>query len=181
MPELLVELFSEEIPARMQRGAAEDLKTLLMKRLADAGLPAESARSYATPRRLALHLTGVPAHQPDRREERKGPRVGAPDQAVNGFLQAAGLTSLDQAERRDRIQRQAEQLAAAHQLSLVGDPALLDEVTGLVEWPVALIGRIDDGFMALPPEVLTTAMRTHQKYFALRAADGRLASHFIVV
>src|SRR5258708_9815136 len=101
MPELLVELFSEEIPARMQRGAAEDLKTLLMKRLADAGLPAESGASYVTPRRLTLHLTGVPANQPDRREERKGPRVGAPDQAVNGFLKAAGLTSLGQAEKRD--------------------------------------------------------------------------------
>jgi glycyl-tRNA synthetase beta chain len=317
MPELLVELFSEEIPARMQRGAAEDLKTLLMKRLADAGLPAESAASYATPRRVALHLTGVPAHQPDRREERKGPRVGAPAQAVNGFLKAAGLTSLDQAEKRDtgkgefwfaisdikgrpsrdilpellvgaiaslswpksmrwrdtrlawvrplhamiglfdgqvlagglqlgstrpggapvgfaaradgdpnvvgfgnrtrghrflapaeievaafadyraklaqafveidpaarreRIRRQAGELAAAHQLSLVDDPALLDEVTGLVEWPVALIGRIDDGFMALPPEVLTTSMRTHLKFFALRAAGGRLAPRFVVV
>ncbi len=317
MPELLVELFSEEIPARMQRGAAEDLKTLLMKRLADAGLPAESGASYVTPRRLTLHLTGVPAHQPDRREERKGPRVGAPDQAVNGFLKAAGLASLGQAEkrdtgkgefwfavsevkgrpsrdilpellvgavtalswpksmrwrdtrfawvrplramvglfdgqvlagglqlgssradgaaagfvaragddpavvgfgkrtrghrflapaeieveqfadyrdklakafveidpavRRDRIERQAEQLAASHQLTLVEDPALLDEVTGLVEWPVALIGSIDSAFMGLPPEVLTTAMRMHQKYFALRAHDGTLASHFVVV
>ena len=317
MPELLVELFSEEIPARMQRGAAEDLKTLLVKRLADAGLPAESAQSYVTPRRLALHLTGVPAHQPDRREERKGPRVGAPEQAVNGFLKAAGLASLDQAEKRDtgkgefwfavsdvkgrpsreilpalltdcvtalgwpksmrwrdtrfawvrplrsmiglfdgevlpgglglgasrpggaavgyaandgtdgnfvgfgdrtrghrflapaeivverfadyrdklaqafveidpaarraRIERQAGELAAAHQLSLVEDPTLLDEVTGLVEWPVALIGRIDADFMTLPPEVLTTAMRTHQKYFALRARDGGLAPHFVVV
>ena len=317
MPDLLVELFSEEIPARMQRGAADDLKALLMKRLADAGLPAASAASYVTPRRLALHLTGVPAHQPDRREERKGPRVGAPEQAVNGFLKAAGLASLDQAEKRDtgkgefwfavsdvkgrpsrevlpalladavtalswpksmrwrdtrfawvrplrsmiglfdgqvlsgglalgatrpggasvgyaanggadgnfvgfgshtrghrflapaeiaierfadyrdklaqafveidpaarraRIERQAGELAAAHQLSLVDDPALLDEVTGLVEWPVALIGRIDAAFMALPPEVLTTAMRTHQKYFALRARDGSLAPNFIVV
>jgi glycyl-tRNA synthetase beta chain len=316
MPELLVELFSEEIPARMQRGAAEDLKALLVKRLADAGLAAESAASYVTPRRLALHLTGVPAQQPDRREERKGPRVGAPAPAVNGFLKAAGLSSLDQAEKRDTgkgefwfavselkgrpareilpellvgavsalgwpksmrwrdtrfawvrplhsmiglfdgeplagglqlgasragaaapgfapraatdgvvgfgartrghrflapdeievaafadyrdklaqayveidpaarragIARQAGERAASHQLTLVDDPALLDEVTGLVEWPVVLIGRIDAAFMELPPEVLTTAMRTHQKYFALRGRDGKLAPHFIVV
>jgi len=315
MPELLLELFSEEIPARMQRAAAEDLKTLLLKRLADAGIAAEDAASYVTPRRLTVHATGVPAHQPDRREERKGPRVGAPDQAVNGFLKGAGLISLDQAEQRDtgkgvfwfaisevkgrpsadllpallvdsvlalgwpksmrwrdtrlswvrplrsmiglfdgsrlggglqlgahraggaqggyeaageenfvgfgtrtrghrflapdeievqqfadyrdqlakafveidpakrrhEIRRQADALAAAHQLSLIDDPALLDEVTGLVEWPVALIGRIDDGFMALPPEVLTTSMRAHQKYFALRRPDGALAPRFIVV
>jgi len=315
MPELLLELFSEEIPARMQRAAAEDLKTLLLKRLADAGIAAEDAASYVTPRRLTVHATGVPAHQPDRREERKGPRVGAPDPAINGFLKAAGLASLDQAEqretgkgafwfaisevkgrpsadllpallidtvlalswpksmrwrdtrlswvrplrsmiglfdgsrlggglqlgahrpggaqggyeasgdenfvgfgtrtrghrflapdeievswfadyrdqlanafveidpakRRDEIRRQADALAAAHQLSLIDDPALLDEVTGLVEWPVALIGRIDDAFMALPPEVLTTSMRAHQKYFALRRPDGFLAPRFIVV
>jgi glycyl-tRNA synthetase beta chain len=316
MPELLLELFSEEIPARMQRAAAEDLKTALTKRLADAGIAATSAASYVTPRRLAVHLDGVPAQQPDRREERKGPRVGAPEQAINGFLNAAGLASLDQAEQRDTgkgvfwfavsavkgrpssellpellvdtvlglswpksmrwrdtrlawvrplrsmvglfdgkvlvgglqlgahrtggaqggyqargtddnfvgfgarthghrflapdaievaafadyrdrlakafveidpavrrasIEQQAKQLAASHQLVLVDDPALLDEVTGLVEWPVALIGRIDPGFMDLPPEVLTTSMRAHQKYFALCGGDGALAPHFIVV
>jgi len=315
MPELLLELFSEEIPARMQRAAAEDLKSSLMKRLADAGIAAESAASYVTPRRLTVHLTGVPAQQPDRNEERKGPRVGAPEQALAGFLKGAGLASLDQAEQRDtgkgvfwfavsavkgrpsadllpellvgamlalswpksmrwrdtrlswvrplrsmiglfdgkplsggiqlganrtggaqggfapegdanfigfgtrtrghrflapdeitvgqfsdyrerlakarveidpavrreRILRQAEALAAAHQLSLIDDPGLLDEVTGLVEWPVALIGRIDDAFMGVPPEVLTTAMRTHQKYFALRRPDGSLAPRFILV
>jgi glycyl-tRNA synthetase beta chain len=315
MPELLLELFSEEIPARMQRAAAEDLKTSLAKRLADAGIAATSAACYVTPRRLAVHLDGVPAQQPDRSEERKGPRVGSPDQAINGFLKAAGLASLDQAEQRDTgkgvfwfavsavkgrpsaellpallvdavlalswpksmrwrdaavtwvrplrsmiglfdgrplagglqlgvhgpggapggyaaqgdtnfvgfgartrghrflapdeiavskfadyrdrlakayveidpaqrratIARQAAELAAAHQLSLVDDPALLDEVTGLVEWPVALIGRIDDAFMDLPPEVLTTSMRAHQKYFALRRPDGALAPRFIVV
>jgi glycyl-tRNA synthetase beta chain len=315
MPELLLELFSEEIPARMQRAAAEDLKTSLAKRLADAGIAATSAACYVTPRRLAVHLDGVPAQQPDRSEERKGPRVGSPDQAINGFLKAAGLASLDQAEQRDTgkgvfwfavsavkgrpsaellpallvdavlalswpksmrwrdaavtwvrplrsmiglfdgrplagglqlgvhgpggapggyaaqgdtnfvgfgartrghrflapdeiavskfadyrdrlakayveidpaqrratIVRQAAELAAAHQLSLVDDPALLDEVTGLVEWPVALIGRIDDVFMDLPPEVLTTSMRAHQKYFALRRPDGALAPRFIVV
>src|SRR5258707_3961821 len=101
MPDLLFELLSEDIPARMQRGAAEDLKTQLVKRLTDAGVAPQSAAAYATPRRLTVHLTGVPAHQPDRREERKGPRVGAPDQAVNGFLKAAGLASLGQAEKRD--------------------------------------------------------------------------------
>src|SRR3954468_6537932 len=101
MPDLLVELLSEDIPARMQRGAAEGLKTQLTKRLADAGVPAERATAYATPRRLTVHLTGVPAQQPDRNDERKGPRVGAPDQAVAGFLKAAGLTRLDPAEKRD--------------------------------------------------------------------------------
>ncbi|MBV8169912.1 MAG: glycine--tRNA ligase subunit beta, partial [Alphaproteobacteria bacterium] len=316
MPDLLLELLSEDIPARMQRGAAEDLKTNLVKRLTDVGLAAESATAYASPRRLTVHVTGVPAQQPDRRDERKGPRVGAPDQAVAGFLKAAGLTSLDQAEKRDTgkgefwfavsevkgrpstevlpallvdavtalswpksmrwrdarfswvrplrsmiglfdgkilsgglqlgstkaggaqvgfakangdanvvsfgnrtvghrflapapievaafddyraklaaafvqldpaerrasILAQAQKLAAAHQLTLVDDPGLLDEITGLVEWPVALIGRIDPAFMDLPPEVLTTSMRAHQKYFSLRRPGGELAANFIVV
>ncbi len=98
MPDLLLELLSEEIPARMQARAAEDLRKLITDRLVDAGLVYEGAKAFVTPRRLALHVQGVPMRQPDRREEKKGPRVGAPEQAVAGFLKAAGLTSLDQAK-----------------------------------------------------------------------------------
>jgi glycyl-tRNA synthetase beta chain len=97
MPDLLLELFSEEIPARMQAQAAADLKKLVTDALVERGLVYEGAASFATPRRLALNVAGLPARQPDTREEKKGPRVGAPDAAVQGFLKAAGLASLDQA------------------------------------------------------------------------------------
>ena len=98
MPDLLLEFFSEEIPARMQPRAAEDLKKLVTDRLVAAGLVYEGAKAFATPRRLALAVHGVPARQADLREEKKGPRVGAPDAAVAGFLKSAGLTSIDQAK-----------------------------------------------------------------------------------
>jgi glycyl-tRNA synthetase beta chain len=98
MPDLLLELFSEEIPARMQRRAAEDLRRLVTGGLVDAGLAYDGARAFATPRRLALTVHGVTARSADLREERKGPRVGAPDKAVQGFLRAAGLASIDEAE-----------------------------------------------------------------------------------
>ncbi len=98
MPELLLELFSEEIPARMQAQAAEDLKKLVTGALVERGMTYEGAAAFATPRRLALHVAGLPARQPDTREEKKGPRVGAPDAAVQGFLKSAGLASLDQAK-----------------------------------------------------------------------------------
>ncbi|HEM46721.1 MAG TPA: glycine--tRNA ligase subunit beta, partial [Alphaproteobacteria bacterium] len=101
MAELLLELFSEEIPARMQARASDELKRLVTEGLADAGLAFTAAEAYATPRRLALRIDGIPERQPDIRDERKGPRVGAPDQAVEGFLKSAGLESLDQCERRD--------------------------------------------------------------------------------
>ncbi len=97
MPDLLIELFSEEIPARMQPRAAEDLRKLVTDRLVAAGLVYEGAKAFATPRRLALTVQGVPARQPDVKEERKGPRVGAPAGAIGGFLKAAGLASIDQA------------------------------------------------------------------------------------
>ncbi len=300
MGELLLELFSEEIPARMQARAAEDLKRLASDRLAASGLTFTSARAFATPRRLALVVDGIPASQPDLREEKKGPRVGSPQAAIDGFLKSAGLASLDQCERRDtgkgvfhfviiekkgdatnsvlpgllvdvvqnlpwpksmrfadltqrwvrplhfilalydgkgvagalpmggdrvlrfgmstrghpfmapgeitvtsfadyqvkllaakvildpaarraEIQRQCEAAALAHGLKVKPDEGLLDEVTGLVEWPVALIGRIDGEYMALPPEILTTVMRAHQKYFALYNTSGALAPHFLVV
>ena len=98
MPDLLLELLSEEIPARMQAGAAADLKRLVTGALVEAGLFYEGAEAFSTPRRLALQVAGLPPRQPDAREERKGPRVGAPDAAVAGFLRSAGLSSIDQAE-----------------------------------------------------------------------------------
>src|SRR4051794_17168724 len=98
MPDLLLEFFSEEIPARMQARAAEDLKKLVTDKLVAAGLTYEGAKAFATPRRLALAVAGIPVRQPDLKEERKGPKVGAPEQAIAGFLRAAGLTSIDQAK-----------------------------------------------------------------------------------
>jgi glycyl-tRNA synthetase beta chain len=97
MPDLLLEIFSEEIPARMQPRAREDLKRLVTERLVDAGLTYEGATAFATPRRLALAVEGIPARQPDLNEERRGPRVGAPATAIAGFLKGAGLQSIDQA------------------------------------------------------------------------------------
>src|SRR3954470_5502094 len=101
MAELLLELFSEEIPARMQARASEDLKRLVTEKLKAAGLAFTRADAYATPRRLALVIDGLPTAQPDVKEEKKGPRVGSPQQAIDGFLKGAGLTSLDQCEQRD--------------------------------------------------------------------------------
>ena len=98
MPDLLLELFSEEIPARMQSRAAEDLRKAVTDRLIEAGLVYDGAKAFVTPRRLTLAVQGVPVRQPDRREEKKGPRVGAPEQAVAGFLKAAGLKSLSDAK-----------------------------------------------------------------------------------
>ena len=98
MPDLLLELFSEEIPARMQARAAEDLRKLVTDRLVDAGLVYDGAKAFVTPRRLALAVHGVPVRQPDVREEKKGPRVGAPENAIAGFLKAAGLKSIGEAK-----------------------------------------------------------------------------------
>jgi glycyl-tRNA synthetase beta chain len=301
MPQLLIELFSEDIPARMQARAAEDLHRLMTARLAAAGLAFTHAEAHSTPRRLALVVDGVPERTADVREEKKGPRVGSPEQAVAGFLRGAGLSSLEQceqrdtgkgtfwfaviekpgrataavlpeliketirelpwpksmrwattgfrwvrplhsilavfggkvldgsfelggdqgalpfgnitrghrfmapdsftvtdfasyrdglraakvvlsrAERREYIAAQAAERVAGAGLSLVPDDGLLDEVTGLVEWPVVLMGAIDEQFMDVPAEVLTTSMRTHQKYFAVQTADGALVPRFVVV
>jgi glycyl-tRNA synthetase beta chain len=98
MPDLLLELFSEEIPARMQARAAEDLRKAVTDRLVDAGLVYDGAKAFVTPRRLALAVHGVPVRQPDVREEKKGPRVGAPENAIAGFLKAAGLKSIGEAK-----------------------------------------------------------------------------------
>jgi glycyl-tRNA synthetase beta chain len=104
MPDLLLELFSEEIPARMQARAAEDLRRLVTGALRERGLSHEGAASFVTPRRLALHISGLPARQPDTRDEKRGPRVGAPDAAVQGFLKSAGLKLLAEA----KIQRDSK-------------------------------------------------------------------------
>src|ERR1700730_2877169 len=101
MPDLLLELLTEEIPARRQRQAAEDLKRLAGEKLAAAGLSHASLKTYVTPRRLTLVVTELPQAQPDQTEERRGPRKGAPEQAVQAFLKSAGLASLDHCEERE--------------------------------------------------------------------------------
>jgi glycyl-tRNA synthetase beta chain len=301
MAELLIELLSEEIPARMQARAAEDLKRLVVDGLKTGGLSFDSTRAFVTPRRLALVVEGLPLAQPDISEEKRGPRVGAPEQAVQGFLKGAGLASLDQAEKRDTgkgefwfavidkkggpaaaslpgiiegamkalpwpksmkwgsgsmlwvrplksivalfdgkvlagevapggqmapikfgdttrghrflsqgdisvtsfadyeaklraahvildsaerkkiILEGAEKLCVDAQVALKADDGLLDEVAGLVEWPVPLLGTIDAHFMDVPPEVLIVSMRTHLRYFATTGQDGALARRFVVV
>src|SRR5580692_6504533 len=98
MPDLLLELFSEEIPARMQAKAADDLRRMVTDKLVAEGLVYEGAKAFATPRRLALTVHGMPARQPDLKDERRGPKVGAPDAAVQGFLKSTGLASLDEAK-----------------------------------------------------------------------------------
>ena len=295
MAELLLELFSEEIPARMQTRAREDLARLLGGALGEAGLEFKEIRTFATPRRLVAVVDGLPSRSPDVREERKGPRVDAPEAAVKGFLKSAGLTSVDQAEKRDdkkgayyvatiekpgrateqvvanivpeimrnfpwpksmrwgsgrlrwvrplhsvlclfngkvvpfeidgiksgketrghrfmapepfnvkgfddyreklrkakvildgeeraRLIHDAAQAMAKHEkLALVEDEGLLAENAGLTEWPVVLMGSFDEDFLIVPPEVLTTSMKAHQKCFSLRKKSGDLANQFILV
>jgi glycyl-tRNA synthetase beta chain len=295
MAELLLELFSEEIPARMQARAREDLARLLGNALGEAGLEFNEIKTFATPRRLTTVVEGLPARSPDIREERKGPRVDAPDAAIKGFLKSTGLASADQAERRDdkkgayyvallerpghataeviaeimpelvksfpwpksmrwgcgrlrwvrplqsiiclldgkvvpfevhgirsgketrghrfmahepfKVRRfkdyeeklrdakvildgderariileGARKAAAKEGLTLLEDEALLAENAGLTEWPVVLLGSFDEEFLSVPPEVLATSMKAHQKCFSLRKKDGALANRFIVV
>jgi glycyl-tRNA synthetase beta chain len=293
--ELLLELLSEEIPAGMQRRAIAELTGLLRDKLAAAEIPAAIMRGYVTPRRLTVIAERIPAAQPDRTEERRGPRAGAPRPAVEGFLRATGIGSIEQCEvrdtgrgefyfatinrpgrpaaevlpdlvraaifelpwpksmrypasslrwvrplrsvvclfdgevlalplegvmvgrvtrghrflspgeicvgdageyqdrlrrahvlldqdrRKEKIREDLECAAGALGASLKPDLGLLDEVTGLVEFPVVLAGAIDSDFMALPPEVLATAMRTHQKYFSCVEPDGTPAPRFLFV
>ncbi|MDX2259221.1 MAG: glycine--tRNA ligase subunit beta [Hyphomicrobiaceae bacterium] len=297
MPQLLLELFSEEIPARMQAKAAEDLQRLVVAGLAARGLASGTAMSFATPRRLALVVEDVPAQSPATSEERKGPRVGAPAAAIDGFLKATGLAGIEAAEvvsdakkgdyylarierpgrhaaviiaetvgeacakfpwpksmrwgtsdftwvrplqsvlclfggaivpvsvagleagdttcghrfhggapfavrdfadygktlkarkvllpaseRAAMIAEDADALAKAAGLELIADGGLLAENAGLTEWPVVLMGRFDEEFLAVPAECLTTAMKAHQKCFSLRdPATGKLANRFILV
>jgi glycyl-tRNA synthetase beta chain len=322
MPDLLLELFSEEIPARMQRQAAENLKKLVTDALVNGGLVYEGAKAFVTPRRLALSIHGLPARQPDLKEEKKGPRVGAPDGAIQGFLKAAGLKSiadakvqndkkgdfyiavtekkgratqdviaelipsvvrsfpwpksmrwgdfentgaikwknvegsglrvksvplvwvrplhsiiltfgpeteepevikiafsgvrtgnttfghrvmssgpitvkrfddyvkkledakviLDADRRKEIILADAKNIALAQGLELVEDEALLEEVAGLVEWPVVLLGEFEKEFLDIPAEVIRATIRINQKCFVLRdPKTGKLANKFILV
>jgi glycyl-tRNA synthetase beta chain len=295
MPDLLLELFSEEIPARMQRQAVEDLKRLVTGALVERNLLYEGAQSFVTPRRLTLHVVGLPAAQADVREERKGPRVGAPEAAIQGFLKSSGLARIEDAQiekdpkkgefyvaviarpgretkevvaeiipgivrafpwpksmrwgaasakpnalrwvrplrgvvctlatphdaaevvvfeadgvragdvtrghrfmapapievrryddyvdalykakvvldadrRKAIILADAKSLAFAQGLELIEDDLLLEEVAGLVEWPVVLMGEFEPEFLDLPPEVIRATIRANQKCFVLRDA-----------
>ena len=298
MPDLLIELFSEEIPARMQKKASEDLKRLVTDGLVEAGLTYASAGAFATPRRLVLSVEGLLAQSPTTREERKGPKADAPEQAIAGFLRGAGLTRdqveeretpkgnilfavieragrpaaeivaevlegavrnfpwpksmrwgagalrwvrplhsilcilsdeggativpgdvdgiafgdateghrfmssgkisvgsfeeytaklrrahvmLDPNERAEAIWNDATNMAFASGLEVVEDKGLLAEVAGLVEWPVVLMGEIDAAFLELPPEVLRTSMKEHQKFFSVRNPKTGRIERFVTV
>lgn len=296
MPDLLIELFSEEIPARMQARAAEDLASLVTAGLKEASLEPSATETHAGPRRLVLSVTGLEARTADVTEERRGPRVDAPEAAIQGFLKSAGVT-LDQCavqedrkgkvyiarisrpgratadvvaellpdvirrfpwpksmrwgssqlrwvrplhaivclfdgkvvefriegirsgdvtrghrfmapgeirvgsfphyvkalgdakvivsadERAEIIRREAARLAGEARLSVIEDEGLLRETAGLVEWPVVLMGTFDKTFLDVPPEVIATSLKAHQKCFALRTAekDGVLANRYLLV
>ncbi|WP_339912411.1 glycine--tRNA ligase subunit beta, partial [Sulfitobacter litoralis] len=298
MPDLLIELFSEEIPARMQARAADDLKKLVTNGLVDAGLTYASAAAFSTPRRLTLTIEGMLDASPSLVEERKGPKADAPEKAIEGFLRGAGLTRdqleerdtpkgkilfamiskpgrpaaeivaevlettirtfpwpksmrwgsgtlrwvrplhsilcilsaedgaqtvpltidgitagdttrghrflapdtltvsnfedysaklkrafvvLDPAERRDTIWNDATNMAFANGLEVVEDAGLLAEVAGLVEYPVVLMGQIGEDFLGLPPEVLQTSMKEHQKFFSVRNPKTGRIERFVTV
>ncbi len=140
MPDLLLELFSEEIPARMQARAADDLKKMITDRLVAAGLVYEGAKAFATPRRLALTVHGVPARQPDLKEERKGPKVGAPEQAIAGFLRAAGLASIDQAtvqaDKKGDFYVAVTEKAGRAAIDVIAD--MIPEVVRGFPWPKSM-------------------------------------------
>ncbi|MFL6814891.1 MAG: glycine--tRNA ligase subunit beta [Bradyrhizobium sp.] len=306
MPDLLLELFSEEIPARMQAKAADDLRRMVTDKLVSEGLVYEGAKAFATPRRLSLTVHGIPLRQSDLKEERKGPRVGGPDAAIAGFLKSTGLASLDQAKiqrdpkkgdfyvaliekpgratidvladmlpviirtfpwpksmrwgersarpgalqwvrplhsivatfgleteepdvvkfavdgiaagqttfghrfmapapisvrrfedyeakllaakvvldperRKDAIHTDAQQLAFAQGFELIEDQGLLDEVAGLVEWPVVAMGSFEDEFLTIPPEVIRATIRNNMKCFVVRdPATSKLTNKFIL-
>jgi glycyl-tRNA synthetase beta chain len=140
MPDLLLELLSEEIPARMQARAAEDLRKAVTDRLVDAGLVYDGAKTFVTPRRLALAVQGVPVRQPDRREEKKGPRVGAPEPAIAGFLKAAGLKSLAEAkvqpDKRGDFYVAVVEKPGRAALEVIGE--ILPEVIKSFPWPKSM-------------------------------------------
>ncbi|MGK7754586.1 MULTISPECIES: glycine--tRNA ligase subunit beta [unclassified Roseovarius] len=299
MPDLLIELFSEEIPARMQARACDDLKKRMTDGLVEAGLTYAGAAAFATPRRLTLALEGLLSESPTLREERKGPRVDAPEKAIEGFLRGAGVTRddlevrdekkgkvyfatvtkpgrpaaeivaevlddtirnfpwpksmrwgagslrwvrplhsilciltddageaqvvplevdgikagdsteghrfmapgrfsvtsfedyaaklkrarvvLNPEERSGHIWQEATNLAFARGLEVVEDKGLLQEVAGLVEWPVPLMGEIGAEFLDLPPEVLQSSMKEHQKFFSVRNPKTGRIEQFVTV
>src|SRR5258706_18755 len=185
MPDLLLEFFSEEIPARMQARAAEDLKKLVTDKLVGAGLTYEGATAFATPRRLALAIAGIPVRQPDVKEERKGPRVDANEKAIAGFLKAAGLTSVEQAKiekdpKKGDFYVAVIEKAGRPAIEVIGE--IVAEVAGLVEWPVVLMGSFDQAFIAIPEEVIRATIRNNQKCFVVRDQNtAKLANKFILV
>ncbi len=299
MPDLLIELFSEEIPARMQRRAADDLKAKMTNGLVEAGLTYAHAQAFSTPRRLTLALEGLLGESPTVTEERKGPRVDAPEKAIEGFLRGAGVSRedleirdekkgqvyfakitkpgrpaaeivaevledtvrnfpwpksmrwgagslrwvrplhsilciltddageatvvdfdidgikagnttqghrfmgkgrfavsgfedyqaklkrdfviLDPQERADHIWQDATNQAFAAGLEVVEDKGLLAEVSGLVEWPVVLMGEIGEEFLELPAEVLQTSMKEHQKFFSVKNPKTGRIERFVTV
>jgi glycyl-tRNA synthetase beta chain len=140
MPDLLLEFLSEEIPARMQARAADDLRRLVTDGLMAAGLAYEGAQAFAGPRRLTLSVVGVPVRQPDSREERKGPRVGAPENAIAGFLKAAGLRSIEEA----KVQPDKKGDFYVASIEKPGRPALdvlgemLPEIVRSFPWPKSM-------------------------------------------
>ena len=140
MPDLLLEFLSDEIPARMQARAAEDLKKIVTDRLVAAGLVYEGAKAFATPRRLTLSVHGVPVRQPDIKEEKKGPRVGAPEGAIAGFLKAAGLRSIGDA----KVQSDKKGDFYVATIEKAGKPALdvlaemIPEVVRAFPWPKSM-------------------------------------------
>ncbi len=140
MPDLLLELFSEEIPARMQARAAEDLRKAVIDRLVAAGLVYDGAKAFVTPRRLALSVHGVPARQPDVREEKKGPRVGAPDNAIAGFLKASGLRSIGDAkvqpDKKGDFYVAVIEKAGRPALDVIGE--ILPDVIEHFPWPKSM-------------------------------------------
>jgi glycyl-tRNA synthetase beta chain len=140
VPDLLLELFSEEIPARMQARAGDDLRKAVTDRLVDAGLVYDGARAFVTPRRLALAVQGVPARQPDIREEKKGPRVGAPDNAIAGFLKAAGLKSIGeakvQADKKGDFYVATIEKAGRPAIDVIGE--ILADVIKTFPWPKSM-------------------------------------------
>lgn len=305
MPDLLLELFSEEIPARMQAKAADDLRRMVTDKLVAEGLVYEGAKAFATPRRLALTVHGIPARQPDLKTERRGPKIGAADAAVQGFLKATGLTSLDEAKiqrdpkgdfyialiekpgrdaidvlaeilpviirtfpwpksmrwgarsgkpgslswvrplhaitatfgleteepdvvkfsvdgieagqttyghrfmapsaisvrrfedyeaklkaakvildpqaRKNIIFADAKELTFAQGFELVEDQVLLDEVSGLVEWPVVMMGSFEAEYLAIPDEVIRATIRNNQKCFVVKdPKTGKLTNKFVL-
>src|ERR1700722_5941920 len=140
MREFLLEILSEDIPARMQVQAAGDLKRLVTESLTAAGLTFESAAAHSTPRRLVLVIEGLPETSPDRSEERKGPKVGSPDGAIQGFLKSAGLTAIDQAEIRDTDKGQvyfAVRSVPGQPTEAVLGQAIVDAINTL-PWPKSM-------------------------------------------
>ncbi len=141
MPDLLLELFSEEIPARMQAQAATDLKRLVTDALVAGGLVYEGAQGFATPRRLSLHIAGLPARQPDTREERKGPRVGAPEGAIQGFLKSTGLASIDEAKVVEDPKKGSFYAAVIEKPGQATQDVIADLLPGLIRgfpWPKSM-------------------------------------------